>query len=1610
MLGKVNRRAPTEAMKARIFTVLSLIAAMTMLVLGGMMASATQSQRASPAGPVPVPDRTQVVEALHNSPVMFIENVGQFAEGARFQVRGGLGTMWLAEDAIWITVVERSQVDTLDRFDVAHANVKREDEPRRGVNLKLSFPSANPHPRIKPFDRLDTVVSYFIGNDPDQWHPNVPVWGGVRYKDLYPGIDLELTSENGCLMQQIVARPGANPNAVALRVDGAGALTLDGDRLRLATALDDFTLPLLAVEGAMPNGQPAASNVEPGTFEVASPFSLPLTPLASMSTQDNPDDLLYATFLGGSDWDEGNGIAVDGAGNAYVTGRTWSSDFPTTAGAFDTSYNGRWDAFVAKVNPSGSALACATFLGGSDDDESYGIAVDGAGNAYVTGETKSLDFPTTPGAFDTSHNGGWGDAFVAKVNATGTGLAYATFLGGSNWDDGYAIAVDGAGNAYVTGETWSSDFPTTVGAFDTSFDYYSDAFVAKVNATGTGLAYATFLGGGSGDWGYGIAVDGAGNAYVTGGTYSSSFPTTPGAFDTSFNGGRDAFVAKVNPSGTALAYATFLGGSNRNDGWAVAVDGAGNAYVAGQTSSSDFPTTPGAFDTSHGGGTCYDGSWFFPCPDAFVAKLNPSGTALAYATFLGGSDWDVGLVAVDGAGNAYVAGMTLSPDFPTTPGAFDTNYNGEEDAFVAKLNPSGAGLAYATFLGGSDWDAGMVAVDGAGNAYVAGMTLSPDFPTTPGAFDTNYNGEEDAFVAKLAVGGGPTPTPTFTPTPTSTPVKTATPTWTPTKTPTPTNTPTPTSTATPSGPLPQSKQVGNVTIYADGFIDQGGGTYRTTGHVYIGQYIPLDGQVILNPSAGTASGQGTTYLETNSTWTAIFHDSFDINASSGDITPKQVSGYELRLSNLAGFEVTQDLYDIAMNALQGTASGSVNLKLIFPENDLVERVNFALDHNGYLSGGFALGDVKLTVASCELQVSGAVLSTSGFHLERATLTLPTGLGEASGYVQDVDITPDGVDIGGGGARINVPNIKVGGGSGFRVEGATASLEIKNGFYSFSGEGTFVLPNVAPSSGGCGIHVSFELYSTSLHHACLGLHGCASVPIGTTGFFLGGVEGCVTFNESSVVVDVTVDIHGGPDVPIVGPAISGSPTAHIDTAGEFGLSGNLKVFSYDVADASLLLSKYTGLTGRLHISIVGIIEGDSRIHIWKDNSTFHFTGYGTMEVGVDKGKIWTKCVSFPVGQICIYIPPVNVTIGDVGTDFGEFCTDPSCADTAYGLKGTVGFMGCSAAFFVDTQKNIAFGGDLDQYRLVDQNSIQAMGAHLANTDVITVAISNPESAFFALAWQSGSPELGLTDPHGRVITPAVAAVDPSVYYTSTVTQALYSIVSPLSGIWQAQVSNLGGGENYVFTALGANRPPTVTVIAPASSGEDGDPNYQIQWSAKDTDDEAEVSLYYDDDSAGHDGTLIVEGLSESQTSYTWDTTGVATGEYYVYAVADDHRNAPVTVYGFGTVKVTNITAPAAPTGLSVESGDGYLNLEWMANIEPDLAGYKVYYGTASRSYDQVRDVGGTTSFRALGLTNGTKYYLAVTAYDSSGNESSYSQEVSSISHWHLYLPLILKNYP
>jgi hypothetical protein len=650
-----------------------------------------------------------------------------------------------------------------------------QDESRAPAVLRMKLVGADPQARVTGLEQLPGKSNYFIGNDPKKWRTNVPTYAKVKYASVYPGVDLVYYGNQGKLEHDFVVSPGADPAAITLelqtgeskiqnpesKIDKDGDLvvgTNDGEVIfHKPVVYQPTTYNELRTTNGGGRDLVEGRYVLRGDHQIA--FQLADYDLRRPVVIDPV--LAYSTYLGGSGYDAGGGIAVDASGNAYVTGCTNGSDFPATPGAFQTTYQSGGggfvcgDAFVTKLNAAGSTLLYSTFLGGSDgasggDQGGYGIAVDASGNAYVTGSTPNSDFPTTPGAFQTTYRGGpcgaCGNAFVTKLSATGSVLLYSTFLGGTSWDWGNGIAVDAAGNAYMTGFAQSRDFPTTPGAFQTTnHSGNANAFVSKLNATGSALLYSTFLGGTTWDWGNGVALDASDYAYVAGCAESSNFPTTPGAFQTAYAGGDgvvwdncgDAFVTKLSADGSALVYSTYLGGSNNDTGSGIAVDALGSADVTGWTVSPNFPTTPGAFQASGNGG-------------AFVSKLNAAGSALVYSTYLGGSGGAGGSgIAVDASGNACVTGSAGS-GFPTTPDAFQTVSAGGKDAFVSKLNATGSALLYSTYLGGSGDDSGSgIALDGSGNAYVTG-TSSSDFPVTSGAFQTTFGGWKDAFVAKFS--------------------------------------------------------------------------------------------------------------------------------------------------------------------------------------------------------------------------------------------------------------------------------------------------------------------------------------------------------------------------------------------------------------------------------------------------------------------------------------------------------------------------------------------------------------------------------------------------------------------------------------------------------------------------------------------------------------------------------------------------------------------------------------------------------------------------------------------------------------------------------------------
>jgi hypothetical protein len=723
------------------------------------------------ASPAKAKAQSRILDQYGKLPLSFEANTGQADGQVRFLSRTGGYTLFLTQDE---AVLALSGTKT-DHNSTITATARRSEsgmaESMNGAVLRMKFRHAHPPLNITGLDRLGSTSNYFIGNQPAQWHSNVPNYAKVKYEGIYSGIDLVFYGNQRQLEYDFIVAPGADPRRIAFDVGGAKRIREEGNG-DLVFVLDGNEIrwhrPLVYQENV---DQQKDDRQKHGAKQfVAASYTITDRNVVGFKIADYDasrplyiDPLIYSTYLGGSGNDYGYGIAVDGAGNAYVTGQTFSTDFPITKGALETACgNGGkgctkyGEAFVAKLNAAGSALVYSTYLGGTGNDYGSSIAVDSAGDAYVTGQTYSPNFPTTPGAFQRvcqhpcdAH----GNAFVTKLNPAGSALVYSTYLGGSGADWGGGIAVDSTGNAYVTGQTYSANFPSTPGAVQTVCGdpgcTQGDAFATKFNPTGTALVYSSYLGGSGMDYGRSVAADSAGNAYVIGGTLSPDFPITPGAVQTVCGDPGctlgDAFVTKLNPTGSALVYSSYLGGNDYDIGTSIAADSAGNAYVIGWTGSTDFPTKNPIQAYYAGGG------------DAFVAKLNASGTALTYSTYLGGSGEDNGNgIAVDSAGNVYVTGGTTSTDFPTMNPLQDVN-KGYDNVFVATLNASGSALTTSTYIGGSNYDSGTgIATDGAGNTYVVGATDSTNFPTEKPLQAANH-GAFDVFVAKI---GAETPTTT----------------------------------------------------------------------------------------------------------------------------------------------------------------------------------------------------------------------------------------------------------------------------------------------------------------------------------------------------------------------------------------------------------------------------------------------------------------------------------------------------------------------------------------------------------------------------------------------------------------------------------------------------------------------------------------------------------------------------------------------------------------------------------------------------------------------------------------------------------------------------------
>jgi hypothetical protein len=655
-------------------------------------------------------------------PAFFAENRGQAPASVKFVMRLPTGTAFFSRGAVTIALPATS-------FDVRFLNCAAK-------------------PVLEGRDKMSGVANFFEGSDPGKWQDNVALYQRLVYKELWPGIDAVYSTTNQAFKSEFRVAKGADPTSIhwkyqapaRVRKQADGSLEINSDGQIVTEAAPEIyqlvngkRVPVSGSYNLNPDG---SVSFRVGVYDPR--LELVIDPV-----------IVFTSLIGGSSQDQASSIATDAFGNPVVAGWTSSTNFPVTATGHQTQFGGSVDAFVAKFGGNGSDLIFCTFLGGNGDDRAMGVALDSAGSIYVTGHTASSNFPVAS-AMQTKLNGSE-DAFVTKLNATGTRILYSTYLGGSNVDSGNAIAVDGYGQAYIGGSTSSTDFPVLNAAYAANGGG-QDGFVTKLTSAGTAIVYSTYLGGAASDYIGAIAVNAAGNVYVTGSTFSVNFPVSHAVQGTT-GGNQDAFVTELLPGGNALVFSTYLGGSGGfaglpEQGQAISVDVAGNIYVAGVTSSANFPVTSSALQPTFAGGNV----------DGFLTQYSPNGQQVNYSSLLGGSGLDfINAIAIDTFGYVTVAGETSSFDFPNTR-APQKQLNGSYDAFVTKFlfSATACTLISSTYLGGSGSDsAAGVALNSNGDAVIAGVTGSYDFPivvppSSTKAFQSANLGLTNAFVAKLA--------------------------------------------------------------------------------------------------------------------------------------------------------------------------------------------------------------------------------------------------------------------------------------------------------------------------------------------------------------------------------------------------------------------------------------------------------------------------------------------------------------------------------------------------------------------------------------------------------------------------------------------------------------------------------------------------------------------------------------------------------------------------------------------------------------------------------------------------------------------------------------------
>ena len=739
-------------MRKRVFLAILLIASLLSLIwLASSKSTASKGlTEAEPSTAPSMPSKEAISAKLATLERGWVKNEGQWDERALFSAPGYFGTTWITKDGELLHVAVK-QEECKDKTEKAKACPSKSWViSERWVGGKVQT--------IKGEEELQTKVSYFVGNDPSKHRSNLPTYRYVSLGEVWSGVEVKLKATQKTVEKLFYIKPGADPSKIVVEVGGAKGLKLSKDgEIIIQTGLGELKLskPIAWQEKDGKKLPVEVSYKLIGknrySFEVAKADpSLPIV----------IDPILQSTYLGGSGEDYAFALAIHPkTGDVYVAGWTKSIDFPNTAGGAGASKSGEYDAFAARLNSSLTQILQSTYLGGGGEDFAYALVIHPkTGDVYVAGWTDSLDFPETFGGAQPTYGRGYSDAFVTRLNKELTQILQSTYLGGSDSDHAYALAIHPkTGEVYVAGWTKSIDFPKTTGGAQANKSGDSDVFVARLNSNLTQILQSTYLGGREGDLTHALAIHPkTGEVYVAGWTESTDFPKTTGGAQANKSGDSDVFVARLNSSLTQILQSTYLGGRGGDEARALAIHPkTGDVYVAGWTKSTDFPKTTGGAQTK-----CSECSMESKSSDVFVARLNKELTQILQSTYLGGSRRDraFALAIHPKTGEVYVAGDTVSTDFPKTTGGAQPYCNTCEsggflisDAFVARLNKDLTQILQSTYLGGSSVDlAYALAIHPkTGEVYVAGETWSTNFPKVAGGAQGSRGGRKDSFVARL---------------------------------------------------------------------------------------------------------------------------------------------------------------------------------------------------------------------------------------------------------------------------------------------------------------------------------------------------------------------------------------------------------------------------------------------------------------------------------------------------------------------------------------------------------------------------------------------------------------------------------------------------------------------------------------------------------------------------------------------------------------------------------------------------------------------------------------------------------------------------------------------